>query len=228
MSKKILAIAVMLCLSGCATTNSKFSFSDRASRVMFDTKGIPDGQLALIQEALLNGDRFVLVERADSKAEQESLDRLAAGDKKAKWALWASKYEIGGVITARVQCFNKDRFLGGKKTYCHQYLAIMHAQTGAVIVSSEGENSESADAGHPPDWEGVAGKLASNFDQLKSRIVFHADKPIRAVASEPAVAPSAAVVPSAPAVKAAPPAPAAAAPEAETPDSPETPESGTK
>jgi hypothetical protein len=173
--KNLILIIALLLVTGCASTQRKFSWTDKASRLMVDPAGIPAEHYSMIQDALIRSDRFVVIDRP---AELDTLIREAEATnpdlRKTRWKDWEKKYDIGGVVVAHVQCQKKYK---GDQTYadnlCHQFLAIMDSSTGKEVAVVEGENSAPAAVSYEylvPDWEEIAGKLAKQFDKHQAQL----------------------------------------------------------
>ena len=172
--KNLILILSLILVSGCATA-PKFSWTNKAARLMIDPAGIPAEHYTMIQDALTRSDRFVVIDRpSDEGALAREAQVVTPEMKKTRWADWAKKYDIGGVVVAHVQCFKKYR---GDKTYadnfCHQYLAIMSTSTGEEVAMAEGDNSAPAAVAYEylvPDWDDVAADLAKKFSKNQDKL----------------------------------------------------------
>lgn len=229
----LIAAGLMVLVSGCAT-GPKFSWTDKGARLIIDPTGIKAEHYAMIQDALVRTDRFVILERPTEVGEiKAELSQVPSDNDKARWAVWAKKQGIGGVVVAHVQCYNKKPFLKGWKQYCHQYVAIMNPTSGDVLAAAEDTNEEDTGVGYQyivPSWEDVVGQLSSKYERNRAdnheRSLMADTNAKRLISSEPAKVelpkvelPKAPEVPSIPQTPAAPTAeaPKVESPKAETP-----------
>jgi hypothetical protein len=137
---------------------------------MIDPTGIPSEHYTMIQDALLKEDRFVLLKRP-TDLDAISREKAATNPdlQKSRWKEWAKKYDVGGVVFAHVQCFQKR----SAEQLCRQYLAIADAETGVSVAIAEGENSGPTVIGAEyiiPDWEEVAGLLVKEFNRNQAKL----------------------------------------------------------
>lgn len=160
-------------LASCASS-PKFNWRDREARLMIDPSGIPSEHYTMIQDALLKSDRFVILKRPselDAIAREKA--QVNPDLQKSRWAEWSKKFDVGGIVSAHVQCFQKKN----AEQVCHQYLAIVNAETGGLVAVAEGENDGPVVIGAEyivPDWEEIAGQLVKEFDKNREKLLLRA------------------------------------------------------
>lgn len=167
---RIYGIALVLLVTGCASTQSKFTWRDREARLMIDPSGIPAEHYTMIQDALLKSDRFVVLKRpTELDANTRERASVKPDVQKSRWLEWSKKFDVGGVVSAHVQCFQKKN----AEQVCHQFLAIVNAETGESVAIAEGENTGQVVIGSEyivPDWEDVAHALVKEFDKSREKL----------------------------------------------------------
>lgn len=146
-------------------------WTDPVMRVMVDPDSIDANHHVRIEEALMGSGKWVVIDRAQGmkaiKKEQERLHRTEADrfDDQEKWSHWGKLYGVGGIVTAHVQCQYKLTFLiHAPYQYCHQYLAIVDANTGQIITAIEDTAETDADEAYiAPSWADAVDKLNNSF-----------------------------------------------------------------
>lgn len=168
--------ATILVLTGCAGKQIERSkWTDKNFRVMIDPVGLDANQYARLQQALVQTDHFVVVDRARGlnaiRREQENLHRQDVDryEDQEKWALWGKLYGVGAVVVAQSQCYKVTHVWDASKTKsrCQQFVSMIDANTGVVIASASGESDSAATmdsyAQLSPDWEDVVEDLVKRY-----------------------------------------------------------------
>ena len=162
---------------GCSSAPEKRTkYSDRTKRIMIDPATISPENYARLQTALVQQEMWVVLDRAAGleaiKKEQETLHRTSTDryEDRNKFSLWGRLYGVGAVISSHSQCFLKKSWYDPKgEYYCSQFLNLIDANTGEVILGVEGgEYTDGPDA--PPDWKVIAGKLAEAYPKEFKRV----------------------------------------------------------
>lgn len=162
---------------GCSSVPEKRTkYSDKNTRLMIDSASISPENYARLQTALVQQEMWVVLDRASGleaiKKEQETLHRTSTDryEDKQKWAQWGRLYGVGAVVVGHAQCFNKKTWYDPKgEYYCSQFLNLIDANTGEVILGVEGgEYTDGPDA--PPDWKIIAGKLSAAYPKEFKRV----------------------------------------------------------
>ena len=139
-------------------------------RIMVDPASINPENYARIQTALVQQEMWTVLDRLSGlqaiKHEQEELHRTSTDryDDKEKYSHWGKLYGVGAVIVAHTQCFRKATFWNpqGNNYYCSQFLNLVDANSGEVLIGVEG--GEWAEAQNvAPDWKEVVQKLAEAY-----------------------------------------------------------------
>jgi hypothetical protein len=165
----VLAGSVTAILIGCASPEHRTRYTDKNMRLMIDPASVSPENYARIQTALVQQEMWVVLDRSAGleaiKKEQETLHRTSSDryDDKQKWAHWGKLYGVGAIVVSHAQCFNKKTWYDPKgEYYCSQFLNLVDANTGEVILGVEGgEYTDGPDAS--PDWKKIAGKLADAY-----------------------------------------------------------------
>lgn len=174
--QKINLVLLMLLFAGCSSIEKRTKYSDKNMRIMLDPASISSENYARLQTALVQQDMWTIVDRASGleaiKKEQEELHRTSTEryEDKEKWAQWGRLYGVGSIISAHAQCFPKTKWWDpqGKTYYCSQFINLIDANTGEVVVGVEGgEYVDSAE--EPPIWHEVANKLAEVYPKYHEK-----------------------------------------------------------
>jgi hypothetical protein len=172
---KIIFLSLIL-IVGCASPEKKTKFSDKNMRLMIDPASISPENYARLQTALVQQEMWTVLDRSSGleaiKKEQETLHRTSSDryEDKEKWAQWGKLYGVGSIIVAHAQCFAKTKWWDpqGKSYYCSQFVNLVDANTGEVVVGVEGgEYVDSAE--EPPTWHEVAQKLADAYPKYHEK-----------------------------------------------------------
>ncbi len=158
---------LLVTLSACSSSPVKRTkFSDKNMRIMIDPASIDSKNHVRIQTALVKSENWVVLDRnkglAAIKKEQEQLHRAAIDrfDDKEKYAQWGKLYGVGAVIVANVDCHD-DEGLMSRVNRCKQYLNLVDANTGEIIVAVD--YIETAEFNQTPDWEEAVEKLNAAY-----------------------------------------------------------------
>ncbi len=143
---------------------------------MIDPASISPENYARLQTSLVQQEMWTVLDRASGleaiKKEQEELHRTSTDryEDKEKWARWGKLYGVGSVLSAHTQCFPKAKWWDpqGNTYFCSQFLNLIDANTGEVIVGVEGgEYVDSAE--EPPTWHEVTAKLAEVYPKYHEK-----------------------------------------------------------
>lgn len=166
---------LVLVFAGCSSEQKRTRFTDKNMRVMIDPDSISIESYVRIQKALVETGAFAVIDRSKGmnaiKKEQERLhrnevDRFADRE---KWAQWGRLYGVGAIVVAHDQCYNKQSFWNPQHVVrqCDQFLSLMDANTGEVIVAVEGKGEAPAvvEGGVPmvPSWDEITNKLVDAY-----------------------------------------------------------------
>ena len=176
MNKARLTIVIMICLSifvGCSSA-PRTKWTDPGMRVFIDPESVTAENFVRIQQALVKTRKFVVIDRGAGfnavTKEQERLHRNQSDRflDKEKFAHWGKLYGVRSIVVAHAQCENRQSFWNSNMTkiLCAQYLSLVDANTGEVLVAVEGENSGDASLTHTvitPDWEETVEKLVAEY-----------------------------------------------------------------
>ena len=103
--------------------------------------------------------------------EQERLHRNQTDrfEDKEKWAHWGKLYGVGAIVVAHAQCYKNKTWWNNtqSRNYCQQFLSLVDANTGEVIVAVEGANDApdtiEAQFQVAPDWDEVTQKFVESY-----------------------------------------------------------------
>lgn len=172
---KYIFLSLVLVFVGCSSEQKRTRFTDKNMRVMIDPDSISIENYVRIQKALVETGAFAVIDRSKGmnaiKKEQERLhrnevDRFADRE---KWAQWGRLYGVGAIVVAHDQCYNKQSFWNPQHVVrqCDQFLSLMDANTGEVIVAVEGNGEAPAvvEGGVPmvPSWDEITNKLVEAY-----------------------------------------------------------------
>lgn len=169
----IFLLGVFLC--GCTSNPPRTKFSDKNMRVMLYPRGIDAGHYASIQSALVQSDVWVVLDRAQGleaiKEEQNTIHRNETDryEDSEKFSHWGRLYGVGAVVVAHAQCSNRagEWKQNELRTYCTQYLNLVDANTGEVVISVDAKNDSVY--GEIPDWKEIVNKLADTYPKYFTR-----------------------------------------------------------
>lgn len=180
--KYTLMILILVIASGCATPRTKWS--DKNMRVMIDPDAIDDDNYLEVFKAVTETEKFTVVDRqAGFKAIKKEQERLHQEDpdryaNKEKWAHWGKLYGVGAVIVPQTRCTLDRSTFNQFKRYnnCKQYLWLVDANTGEVVVIASGENEGRSTFDLPapaPTWEDTVEKLISKYPKYFDTKEYH-------------------------------------------------------
>lgn len=184
-------------ITNCAS-KPRTMWTDPVMRVMVDPDGIAARDYIRIVTALKSSGKWFIVDRRDGlKAilkEQKMLHRDMPDRFKdeEKYAIWGRLYGVGGVVIGHVQCAYNPGFFSSS-TRCIQNLAIVSTNSGEVIATAEGENSDAemsyyGDIKIGSDWTDSVEKLNNAFPKSFEKEKYSDDmKAFRAEAKEEAI-----------------------------------------
>lgn len=165
-----LIILIALVLIGCGgKTIKRTRYSDPSLRIFLDPASIDEKNFVRIQAALMATGKFFVVTRQAGfraiKAEQERLhrDEVDRYNDREKWAHWQELYSVNGIVRAASQCSQKYTILQTPYQKCTQFLSIINASTGEVIVAIE--NVKEADYRETASWYKTAEILVDNYPE---------------------------------------------------------------
>ena len=186
---KSLILLLILIFTACSSM-PRTKWTDKNMRVMIDPDSIAADHYVKIQSALVQSDKFVVVDRATGfnaiMTEQNRLHRGQADrySDQEKWAQWGKMYGVGAIVVAHAQCTQKQTSIllgfgeGNAKMYCHQYLALIDANTGVIMaVGEDHESGESIQDGRflAPEWTGA---IANLIDHYPKTFTSDSNKPV--------------------------------------------------
>ena len=164
-------LAILLLLfTSCTTTRVRDRFNDPQYRVMvLADRGVPESTYVQVQTALIETNRFFVVDRARGfraiKAEQNLIHKLEGDrfDDPEKFSWYGKMYSVGALIVPSEQCFPVSGFfIRNKRIDCRQYLTAIDTSTGEVITAvqylAEGEGPL-----EKPTWDEALDKLVKAF-----------------------------------------------------------------
>jgi len=176
--KTLILIISLLALVGCASAPvPKTKWTDKNMRVMIDPDSIDAEHYVQIQTALVRSAKFTVVDRGTAlraaQKEQERLHRNEADrfEDKEKWAHWGKLYGVGSIIVAHAQCVKEGVWYNPNLTrmFCKQFLSMVDANTGEVLLAVEGENDSQASADRNylvPEWKEIVAKLVDEYPKF--------------------------------------------------------------
>lgn len=179
--RNIIFLGLLVSMIGCSSPPIRSKWADKNMRVMIDPDSVSVQDYVAIQTALVKEDRFMVVDRAQGlraiKTEQERLhrreiDRYADNE---KWAIWGRLLGVGAVVVGHSQCTRVKPFFNlSSSPYvnrCKQYLSLVDANTGQVIVAIDGISEQPAPANNfgaesfiePSSWEKVVAEFVDAY-----------------------------------------------------------------
>lgn len=180
---------VALGLSACSSSLPKRTkWTDKNLRVLIDPTQLDKDNYVKLQKALVQSGNFTVVDRKDGwaaiKAEQERLhrnevDRYAD---KEKWAHWGKMYGVGSIVVPHAECtrVTSGGFLKpGPRMRCQQFLSIIDANTGEVVVMIEDENYGErmeniyGNNYYVPEWTDAVEKLVDAYPKKFEAQAYH-------------------------------------------------------
>jgi len=174
--KNLIIFISSLMLFGCASTpNTKWN--DKNMRVMIDPDSVDQKQYNKVLAAVMRLNKFTVVARGRGfKAVQREQERLHGEDTehrysdREKWAHWGELYGVGAIIVPTVNCRATQHAIGVHNyNSCEQFLRIVDANTGQILVMVEGEN-EADRMSMAPDWNEVAYNLHELYHEYDKEL----------------------------------------------------------
>jgi hypothetical protein len=173
---KTLLLIILILNFSCSSNEKRTKFSDKNMRIAIDSAGIKASDYVGIQTAIVKEDAFAVIDRGQGfsaiKTEQERLHRNQSDRflDKEKWAQWGKMLGVGAVVVGHSQCYRAKKFFSIDMyvNRCKQYINLVDANTGSVIVAVENEDDQSieVDAGSfqkPQDWSVIVRKLVDAY-----------------------------------------------------------------
>ena len=160
---------------GCTSEIKRTKFTDKNMRIMIDPDSISIESYVRIQKAHVERGAFAVIDRASGmaavKKEQERLHRSESDrfSDREKWSHWGRLFGVGAIVVAHDQCYNKGSFWNPQYVVraCEQFLTLIDANTGEVIVAVEGKGEAPAvvEGGVPmvPSWDEITNKLVDSY-----------------------------------------------------------------
>lgn len=163
------------------SSHPRTKWTDPSMRVMVDPYSLSASDYIRIVNALQQSGKWFVVDRRDGLRaiikEQNMLHRTHVDRFKdeEKYAMWGRLFGVGAVVTGHVQCAVQKGFFSDS-TRCVQNLAIVSANSGQVITTSENESSDAemsydGDIRIASDWTDAVEKLNNAFPKE-----FHEEK----------------------------------------------------
>ena len=173
--KKTFCFLLLTTLVACSSNERRTRYSDKNLRIGLWPSTIDEKTYAAVQTALVKLDMFFVVSRgAGLKAvqrEQEALHRNQVDryQDDEKFAQFGKLYGLGAVVVAKDDCFRDRSFFTGRMVYvCNQYLNLVDANTGQVVVAVD-HKAYSEHLNAKPGWNEIAKKLADVYPKYFSR-----------------------------------------------------------
>lgn len=191
MKTKFNFLILMMTLGAFSCSHSlpnRTRWTDKNLRVMIDPSQLDKDSYVKLQKALVESGNFTVVDRKDGwaaiKAEQERLhrnevDRYAD---KEKWAHWGKMYGVGSIVVPHAECtrVTSGGFLKpGPRMHCYQYLSIVDANTGEVVVMIDneaiGDRMENIYGNnyHTPEWGEAVERLVDAYPKKFEAQAYH-------------------------------------------------------
>lgn len=174
--KIILMMIASIGLISCSSNEQRTKFSDKNMRVAIDPATISANDYVGIQTAIVKEDAFAVIDRGQGvsaiKVEQERLHRNQSDRflDKEKWAQWGKMLGVGAVVVGHSQCYRAKKFFSIDMyvNRCKQYINLVDANTGSVIVAVENEDDQSIEVNagsfqKPQDWSVIVRKLVEAY-----------------------------------------------------------------
>lgn len=166
----LLLTGISILMVGCSSSIKRTKFTDKNMRVMIDPASVSPEEHVRIQHALVASNNWVVIDRARGmkaiQKEQERLhrDQVDRYDDKQKWAHWGRLYGVGAVVIGHAQCSRKLTFFRTSAYQdCQQYLTLVDANTGEVIVAIENRGDFDEELG--ATWDEAVAKLNNAYPQ---------------------------------------------------------------
>lgn len=167
------------------SSKERTKWTDPAMRVMVDPEGLPARDYIRIVSALKRSGKWFVVDRKDGLRaifkEQKMIHRDRADQFKdeEKYSIWGRLYGIGGVVIGHVDCTRKTGFFSSHTT-CKQNLAVVSANSGEVLSTSETDNDDavlnySGDIKIGSDWTDAVSELNNNFPKNYEKLKYSDD-----------------------------------------------------
>lgn len=177
--KELLSYVLLVILVGCSSNPVRSQWTDKNMRIMIDPDSLNSSDYVDIQNALVQENKFMVVDRSNGfkaiKAEQERLHRNESDrySDRQKWAHWGKMYGVGAIVVGHSQCFKKKKLFSFYSTVdaCKQYLSLIDANTGEVIVAVDGLSETPAEGNNfgyesfkqPQSWQNVVSKFVDAY-----------------------------------------------------------------
>lgn len=171
--KNFLMILLVVSFIGCASI-PRTKWTDKSMRVMVDPDSISEENYVQVQSSLVRSGKFTVVDRLSGyKAVEKEQERLHRNEQdryedKEKWAHWGKLYGVGAIVVAHAQCRTISYLWNNQasRLNCRQFISLIDANTGVVLLAVENENSGPASTGFTflaPDWNETIVKLIEDY-----------------------------------------------------------------
>lgn len=153
-------LVILFAASGCASRQVSLAtkYNSPVMRVAIDADSIDRDQYARLQTALIQSNKFIVVDRGNGfravQKEQSMLheDQPERFSNREKYARWGKLYGVGGVITVNVQCERRSAFTSGYYNRCLQNISLIDATSGEVLASVEQYQDSESGWNAIPAW----------------------------------------------------------------------------
>ncbi len=164
----------LVAIVGCSSNEKRTRYTDKNMRVMLYPNTISPDHYARIQTALVQSNSFTVIDRSYGleaiKQEQERIHRNESDryDDREKFSHWGRLYGVGAVVVAHAQCVNRPNSwrVNELRNYCQQFLNLIDANTGEVVLGVEAENNSELNTA--PDWNEAVEKLIQAYPKYFS------------------------------------------------------------
>ncbi len=180
--RNVILFGLLIITVGCSSPPIRSKWADKNMRVMIDPDSISPTDYVAIQNALVQEDKFMVVDRgAGFRAvliEQQRQHRVQNDrfSDREKWSHWGKLYGVGAIVVAHSQCFKKKKIFSFNPlvTSCKQFLSLVDSNSGEVIVAVDGENETPTEGNNfgsesfkqPSDWKLVVAEFVDAYPKV--------------------------------------------------------------
>lgn len=153
-------------------------------RIFVDPESVSSKDYVAITTELVKQNKFMVIDRSQGfkavQNEQERLHRYQSDrfSNKEKYALWGKMYGVGAIVVGHSQCYKRKPLINFSSSpyvnSCHQYLSLIDANTGEVIVAVNGKDEQPTPGSNwgsesftaPSDWAGVVADFVEAYPKV--------------------------------------------------------------
>lgn len=176
MKRNVIFLFLAFFVVSCSSVQKRTKWTDKNMRLMIDPNSLSAESYVAVQTALVKDGTFTIVDRSAGfnavKREQERTQR-SEEDRyadKEKWAHWGKLYGVGAIVVGHATCYRAKPFFSQYNyvARCNQYLSIVNANTGEVIVAVQGQEDspmllEDGSFSTPATWQDITEQLISAY-----------------------------------------------------------------